>query len=552
MVRGRSDLRFEEGLLEREHGAPRPEKHRFQRTRADNALAVLLVLTAGTYTLLGLTYKKQNWWAVALLGILFFASEFFALPMKPGGRLSLALLPLVMAMMVSGAVGCAVVALFGIPVFYMEQGEYGLRRPLYNAAMLSFSAGAAALVFWNTGGGRLTYELASAKAGAMSMNIPKLVLPWILATIVFYALNTAFATLVLTPEGERLARFWQRRMLPKAPSCLLYSAIGFLAAIVYVRLEYAVVVLLLAPLLTMRVVYTRYSTMRDVCDDTTLAIMEAVEAGGMFSEGHSIGVAEYAVAIAEEMNFTDEDIHYIRQAALLHDIGRLSLDPAVVNKPGRLSPEEFEEIRKHPLTAANIVAREKSFSAVVPTIRHHHEMVDGSGYPDGLSGETIPVGARILAVADAFDAMQRQTTYRELLSVYDAASEVVRAKGIQFDPEVVDAFSKVVISRGLWSGALEERLRMPSYKEGARLPEPEQPTLEDAMAGPEGEERPRPPGATPAEGIAFAEMQQDIEKDMKEWKRTEGGREKRRDRTESRKRSGSRRKKGQERPPEEL
>ncbi|MBU1672647.1 MAG: HD domain-containing protein [Actinobacteria bacterium] len=551
MVKGRSNLRFEEGLLEREQGAPRQEKQRFGRTRADNSLAVLLVLTAGVYVLLGFTYQKQNWWAVVLLGILFLASEYFALPMKPGGRISLAWLPLVMAMMVSGAVGCAVVALFGLPVFYMEQGEYGLRRLLYNAAMLSFSAGAAALVFWNTGGARLTYELTSPKAATMSMNIPRLLLPWILATIVFYALNTTLATMVLTPEGERLTRFWVRKMLPKGPSFLLYSAIGFLAAVVYVRLEYAAVVLLFAPLLAVRVVYTRYSTMRDVCDDTTLAIMEAVESGGMFSEGHSNGVSDYAVAIAEEMNFTEEDVHYIRQAALLHDVGRLSLALEVINKPGRLTPEEYEEVRKHPLVAAGIVGREKSFAPVAPTIRHHHEMFDGSGYPDGLSGETIPVGARILAIADAFDAMRRETTYREPLSPHGAASEVVRAKGIQFDPEVVDAFSKVVIARGLWSGALEERLGMPSYKQGARAPEPEQPTLEDALAGPEGAERAGEPGATPGEGIKFAEMQDDIEKDMKEWRRAEGE-PRRRDRTEHRKRAGSRRKKGRERPPEDL
>ena len=166
-------------------------------------------------------------------------------------------------------------------------------------------------------------------------------------------------------------------------------------------------VLLAAPLLVARVVYTRYGMMRDVCDDTTLAVMEAVESASMFSEGHSVGVASMAAAIADEMDFQEEDLHLLRQAALLHDIGLLALDPALVGKPGPLTPEEYEEIKKHPLIGARIVSNEESLAVMAPAITHHHEMVDGSGYVDGLTGDTIPIGARILAVADAFDAMQR-------------------------------------------------------------------------------------------------------------------------------------------------
>ncbi len=521
---GRSKLKLDDSLFDKRQprrGKDTGEKAaRPPRGRADNALAVLLVLTAALIALLALTYKKENWWAVWLIGIIFLASELFALPMKPGGRLSLALVPLVISMMVCGPVGTAVVTLFGIPVFYLERGEQGTRKIIFNTAEIFFAAGAAAWVFRHTGGGVIDTSL---------KNGGKLVIPWILAVLVFFVFNTILASLVLTPTGERVTRFWQRRLLNKLPGYVLYGGIGFLAAIVYVKLEFPAVVLLFAPLLAIRVVYTRYGTMRDVCDDTTLAVMDAVERRGMFNEGHSTGVADMATAIAEEMEFPEEDIHYIRQGALLHDIGRLALDPSLFEITEPLTPEQYDEIKTHPLVAANIVSREPSFAVVAPSIRHHHEMIDGSGYPDGLAGETIPIGARILHVADSFDAMQRPTAFRGPLSKHDAASEVIRAKGTEFDPAVVDAFVKVVTRRGVWEGALKQKLRMSAAKAAEQpmlLEEPEQPKLEVAETTP-GARPEAPAGATPADGIKYSEVRDEIEKDIREWERSDIARSRR-------------------------
>lgn len=517
MVKG-SRLELNESILEGE-----AKKSLLGRGRIDNAIAVVAVLALVLIVLLAITAKNENWWAVFLIGLLFFASEFFALPMKPGGRMSLALLPLVIAMMVSGPLGTALVPLFAIPVFFMEMGDQAIRRIVYNACQFLVAAGAAAWVFRHTGGKLLMPDIS---------NGGKFILPWILATLVFFMLNTVFTALVLTPEDDRLLRFWRLRLLPRLPGYVLYSGIGFLAAIVYVRLEFPGVVLLFVPLLGIRVVYTRYAKMRDVCDDTTLSIMEAVEAGGMFSEGHSLGVADMVEAIAEEMNFQEEDLHCLRQAALLHDIGKLALDPGLIDKPGVLSPEEFEEIKKHPLISAEIISKEASFAVVVPSVTHHHESVDGSGYVDGLAGDAIPLGARILAVANAFDAMQRATPYREPRDSYHAASEIIRGKGVQYDPEVVDAFIKVVRRRGIWSGSRKDALGMRKKEaegEPRLIPEVDQPSLEQAAGGTEA-------GVAPAEGTAYEEMKGDIEKDIREWKKAEGGRG-RRDREEHKKRT---------------
>ena len=529
----RAELKLDDSLFE-----GKEKSHLLRRGRVDNALAVVIALTVAMVVLLVFTSEKENWWAVAMLGILFLASELFALPMKPGGRLSLALLVVVMAMMISGPLGAAVVTLFGIPVYWLEQEEQGIKRVVFNACQMMFAAGAAAWVFHHTGGELLE---ASLKNGG------KLVFPWVLAMLVFYILNTVLITPVLTPEGESMTRFWQRRMLPKAAGYLVYGGIGFIAAVLYVRLEFPAVLLLFAPLIAIRVVYTRYESMRDVCDKTALAVMEAVEGPGTPMEGHSVGVADIALAIAEEMNFQEKDLHYLRQAALLHDIGKLALDPTIFAKDGPLTPEEYEEMKKHPLIGGRIVSREPSLAVVAPTITHHHEMTDGSGYVDGLAADAIPIGARILAVADSFDAMKRPAPYRESLSSYDAASEIVKAKGIQYDPEVVDAFVNVVARRGIWTGSLKDSVPMPSDKVGAEPKTglgPEQPTLEDAVGGVvDTGQGDREGTVTPADGIKYAEVRSEIEKDIVEWERAEGDKTRRKARREPGRRAGSRKKK---------
>jgi hypothetical protein len=256
------------------------------------------------------------------------------------------------------------------------------------------------------------------------------------------------------------------------------------------------------------------------------------------------------------MDLTDEDIHFLRQAALLHDVGRLALDPAVTGKSGLFTPEDYEEIKKHPLVAADILSKEPSFSVVAPAVRHHHEMADGSGYVDGLAGDTIPVGARILAVADAFDAMQRPASFREQMSPNDSASEVIKGKGIQFDPEVVDAFTRVVVKQGQWKGALQDKVSLPARRaEKSKVAgEPTQPTLQESAA-PGEEEKPGngKTGATPAEGIKYTEVRGEIEKDIREWKRLDIVRGRGRAKSEPRRRPGGRKRKGQQgKPPRDA
>jgi len=169
-----------------------------------------------------------------------------------------------------------------------------------------------------------------------------------------------------------------------------------------------------------------------------------VDAFDWHTERHSEKVREYALAIAREMDLEPEHIKAIEYAAYIHDVGKIGVDMNIIRKPGKLTEEEWRQIIKHPLLGANIAKQMDTLNVLSPLIMHHHEKYNGKGYPDGLEKENIPLGARILAVADAYDAMTSERPYRKALSKEEAINEIKKGSGVQFDPKVVNAFLKIV------------------------------------------------------------------------------------------------------------
>ena len=173
------------------------------------------------------------------------------------------------------------------------------------------------------------------------------------------------------------------------------------------------------------------------------SIVLALQAKDEYTEGHSRRVSSHAIAIAEELSLSDEEVENIRLAALLHDIGKVGAKESILNKPGKLTDEEGDHIRTHPLIAASILEPITPLRDIIAYIKHVHESYDGGGYPDGLVGEEIPLGARIVAVADVFDAMISPRPYRPAMEE-DAVLDHLRDEaGKQFDPAVVEAFLKI-------------------------------------------------------------------------------------------------------------
>lgn len=168
-----------------------------------------------------------------------------------------------------------------------------------------------------------------------------------------------------------------------------------------------------------------------------------IEAKDEYTQGHSYRVAEYSALIARELGWDEKDIENLKNAARLHDVGKIGIPDTILNKPTKLLDAEYEIIKKHTTIGADILKNITLIKHVEEVARYHHEQYDGSGYPDGLSGEMIPIHARIVAVADSYDAMNSKRIYRNPLSKETIRKEINRKKGIQFDPKVADAFLKL-------------------------------------------------------------------------------------------------------------
>lgn len=177
---------------------------------------------------------------------------------------------------------------------------------------------------------------------------------------------------------------------------------------------------------------------------TMKALIVSEEARDPYLKGHSQHVTECALAIADRMNISDSEKRHIEYAGYLHDIGKISISDTILRKKGKLDKEQWKVIKRHPVVALDILAPLKFLPEEKVIIRHHHERYDGNGYPDGLKGKDIPLGSRILAVADSFDAMNSNRPYRPPLPRDKIISEFKEWRGTQFDPEVVDVFLNII------------------------------------------------------------------------------------------------------------
>ncbi len=187
-----------------------------------------------------------------------------------------------------------------------------------------------------------------------------------------------------------------------------------------------------------------YEDMRSLFINTIASLANAIDAKSPWTKGHSERVMHIAARIAKEMGLPETTVERIRLGGLLHDIGKIGVIEAVLEKPAALSEDEFPPLRAHPEKGIAILSPIAQLRDVLPAILHHHERYDGTGYPKGLKGEDIPLSARIVAVADAFDAMVSERPYRKGFDISEAIGELRRGAGSQFDPKVVDCFANYV------------------------------------------------------------------------------------------------------------
>jgi putative nucleotidyltransferase with HDIG domain len=263
----------------------------------------------------------------------------------------------------------------------------------------------------------------------------------ILAATVFFALNTVIASGVLALRtGQSLSAVMVGDARSTAANNLALAPLGWLMALVY-GIQWWATLLFALPLYTTRMASQRFVEMRDMFTQTIGALAEAVDKRDPFTAQHSVRVKAIAVDIGRVMRVNDTELEALEWGGLLHDVGKIGVPDAVLLKQDRLNREERMIMNSHPVLGAQIITPVTKLAPELPIIRHHHEWYNGSGYPDRLIGDEIPRLARILHVADAFEAMTAARPYRMTpLTGEQALAELRKFAGVQFDPEVVDAF----------------------------------------------------------------------------------------------------------------
>ena len=177
---------------------------------------------------------------------------------------------------------------------------------------------------------------------------------------------------------------------------------------------------------------------------TIYALTAAIDAKDSYTFIHSMNVSKYAVILARDLGMSENDIELVRDAGMLHDIGKISIPERILQKTSELTPEEYEIMKTHVENSTKMIRYLPHMDYVIPAVLGHHERYDGTGYPRGLAGEDIPYMARILTIADCFDAMTARRPYKKPLSVSYAVSELKKNSGTQFDPELVDVFIRLI------------------------------------------------------------------------------------------------------------
>lgn len=312
------------------------------------------------------------------------------------------------------------------------EGQVGWVPLLFNRLQLAASTYAAGSVFQYMSGDLTNYS------------DPRSIMAVVASGGMYLLLNMTAITIFSSIVDKRSPlRVWWTGLTWALPNTLALLPISYLVATTYQVLNLIAPLFLALPLLVARYSYQRYVDMRNQYIDTIRSLAAALEAKDPRTYGHADRVSQLSMAVGKEMGFTEGKLEQLQVAGILHDVGKIGVSDTILNKAGRFTQEEFREMAKHPEIGARIVENVEMLHEVADWIRYHHERYDGTGYPEGLAGEDIPLESRIIAVADAFDAMTSIRPYKDAMTVEEALAELERCAGTQFDPAVVAAFIKV-------------------------------------------------------------------------------------------------------------
>lgn len=262
------------------------------------------------------------------------------------------------------------------------------------------------------------------------------VLAFVTLVAVFFTLNKlAVSTVIAHSNDGSTFKLWARSMRSSVTGDVLAFPLILFFSSVYARAGWEIATAFVLPVLVMRQLYKATSSLQKVNEELLQLMVASIEARDPYTSGHSQRVSLYASAIARALGLGGRQVERIETAALLHDVGKIYEEFApILRKPGRLTDDEFETMKTHSAKSAALVGKVSNFADLVPMVLSHHEAWDGRGYPHGLSGSDIPLGARVIAIADTIDAMSSSRPYRRAMTSDEVRNELLRESGHQFDP----------------------------------------------------------------------------------------------------------------------
>jgi len=390
--------------------------------------AVLVVVSVST-----LTWSQDSWRVVLAL-----AAVSFVVPFAFGAQDVVMVAPVAIAAAVIGGPGPAAVVGASSAFTMLQRNLRGRFRTsaisaAFNTAQLTLSAWIAALAYEALQPVHQT-DYASALSGVPARALAAVVVASLVYTLVNSSLFVIADRLTngRTPGTLRL-------VLGAMPSEVVYCLLGAGMAVLWESVGAFAMFLAVLPLVVAQWAMRQYVDERDSYQATVRALVKTVETKDAYTRGHSERVAQACVLMGESLQLSQSRITALQYAGILHDIGKVGVSTTLLQKSGRLSEDEFQQVWLHPVRGHEIIKDIEFLREALVGILHHHERLDGRGYPMGLKGEEIPYFARVIAVADAFDSMTSTRSYRNARTVPEALDEIIQCRGSQFDPVMVDA-----------------------------------------------------------------------------------------------------------------
>jgi len=342
------------------------------------------------------------------------------------------------------AASTAVIALFPPPVAMalISLGSLSWRditgktqwhKVAFNRSMFMLCGGIASLVFTAVFANRLLND------------VTWTILSNLVAAIVYFVVNSSLVSMVVAFASDRpVAQVWRSASSAiTLVSYLTLATFGSALALVYNNVSPLAVLFFGIPLVASYYALQNSARVRQFYTQLIQSLSDSIDLKEPHTGGHTRRIAIYAQHLGRLMGLRGNELESLFLAGLLHDLGKLGMPDRVLLKPGPLTDEEWQEARRHPVDGWRLLSPYEHLDAVARVVRHHHERFDGTGYPDGLKGDEIPIGARIVSVVDAFDAMYLGRPYRGPVSWDDVKEEFIRSSETQFDPKVVEAFLTV-------------------------------------------------------------------------------------------------------------